>query len=94
MVSDLQRQSLHRQRSLTQQQQRAPLDWSSSSVGLFLGLLSLVTLIISLIIYFALVNQDDFRLVAIVVNSGADSIVNFSMVIAMLVRVLMNNKYL
>jgi hypothetical protein len=39
------------------QQRRQPLDWSSSSFGLFMGLLSLVTLIINLIIYFALVNQ-------------------------------------
>lgn len=85
MIRDLNHSSLQRQRSSTQQHQRAPLDWSSSSVGLFLGLLSLVTLIISLIIYFALVNQPDFHLVAIVVNSAADSIVNLSMVAAMLV---------
>lgn len=36
---------------------RRPLDWSSSSFGLFTGLLSLVALIINLIVYFALVNQ-------------------------------------
>ena len=36
---------------------RQPLDWSSSSSGLFTGLLSLVALIINLIVYFALVNQ-------------------------------------
>ena len=36
---------------------RQPLDWSSSSFGLFTGLLSLVALIINLIVYFALVNQ-------------------------------------
>ena len=36
---------------------RQPLDWSSSSCGLFTGLLSLVALIINLIVYFALVNQ-------------------------------------
>ena len=36
---------------------RHPLDWSSSSCGLFTGLLSLVALIINLIVYFALVNQ-------------------------------------
>lgn len=40
-----------------QQNQRQPLDWSSSSFGLFMGLLSLVALIINLIVYFALVNQ-------------------------------------
>ena len=37
--------------------QRQPIDWSSSSCGLFTGLLSLVALIINLIVYFALVNQ-------------------------------------
>lgn len=37
------------------------LDWSSSSVGLFVGLLSLVALIITLILYFALVDHEDFR---------------------------------
>ena len=36
-------------------------DWSSSSFGLFMGLLSLVTLIITLILYFALVNQEEYR---------------------------------
>ncbi len=36
---------------------REPLDWSSSAFGLFMGLLSLVALIITLIVYFALVNQ-------------------------------------
>ena len=36
---------------------RHPLDWSSSSCGLFTGLLSLVALIINLIVYFALVNH-------------------------------------
>ena len=36
---------------------RQPLDWSSSSFGLFTGLLSLAALIINLIVYFALVNQ-------------------------------------
>ena len=36
---------------------RQPLDWSSSSFGLFMGLLSLVALIINLIVYFALVDQ-------------------------------------
>lgn len=42
---------------VTENQQRHPLDWSSSSFGLFMGLLSLVALIINLIVYFALVNQ-------------------------------------
>jgi len=37
------------------------LDWSSSSTGLFLGLLSLVFLIITLILYFALVDHQDYR---------------------------------
>jgi hypothetical protein len=36
-------------------------DWSASSFGLFMGLLSLVTLIITLILYFALVNQEEYR---------------------------------
>ena len=48
---------------------REPLDWSGSSLGLFMGLLSMVTLIIALILYFALVNQEDYQLVAILVNN-------------------------
>ena len=48
---------------------REPLDWSGSSFGLFMGLLSMVTLIIALILYFALVNQEDYQMVAILVNN-------------------------
>ena len=50
---------------------REPLDWSGSSFGLFMGLLSMVTLIIALILYFALVNQEDYQMVAILVNNGS-----------------------
>ena len=64
---------------------REPLDWSSSSFGLFMGLLSLVTLIIALILYFALVNQEEFRLFAILANNISDTIINCLMIIAMIV---------
>ena len=48
---------------------REPLDWSGSSLGLFMGLLSMVTLIIALILHFALVNQQEYHLVAILINN-------------------------
>ena len=48
---------------------REPLDCSGSSFGLFMGLLSMVTLVIALILYFALVNQQDYHMVAILVNN-------------------------
>ena len=51
--SDATRDSCHHQGGDVRQ----PLDWSSSSFGLFTGLLSLAALIINLIVYFALVNQ-------------------------------------
>ena len=64
--------------------QREPLDWSSSSYGLFMGLLSLVTSIITLIIYFALVNQDKYQLFAILINNVSDTVINFLMIFAMI----------
>jgi hypothetical protein len=45
----------------TRFRQQQTLDWSSSSVGLFVGLLSLVASIITLILYFALVDHEDYR---------------------------------
>ena len=48
---------------------REPLDWSGSSFGLFMGLLCMVTLIIALILHFALVNQQEYHLVAILINN-------------------------
>ncbi|XP_040580037.1 proton channel OtopLc isoform X2 [Lepeophtheirus salmonis] len=60
------------------------LDWSSSSVGLFMGLLSLVGLIISLILYFALVNQEKYRLLAVLINNIMDTLINGLMILAMI----------
>ena len=56
---------------------RRPLDWSSSSVGLFLGLLSLVTLIIGLITYFALIEQEEYTTVAVLVNTLSETAINW-----------------
>eukprot|EP00095_Tigriopus_kingsejongensis_P005656 maker-scaffold209_size256900-snap-gene-0.22 protein:Tk05656 transcript:maker-scaffold209_size256900-snap-gene-0.22-mRNA-1 annotation:"conserved hypothetical protein" len=66
-------------------QTREPLDWSSSSVGLFLGLLSLVTLIICLILYFALMDQSDYKPMAIIINSVSDIVINAGMSLAILI---------
>jgi hypothetical protein len=48
---------------------REPLDWSGSSFGLFMGLLSMVILIIALLLHFALVNQEEYHLAAILINN-------------------------
>ena len=64
---------------------REPLDWSSSSFGLFTGLLSLATSIIALILYFALINQQEFRYVAILANNISDTIINGLMIVAMII---------
>ena len=62
-----------------------PLDWSNSEVGLFLGLLSLVTLTITLILYFSLVNQSDYQLIASVIININDSLINAMMIMAIIV---------
>lgn len=64
---------------------REPLDWSSSSFGLFIGLLGLVTSTVVLILYFALVNQDDLRFFAILANNISDTIINTMMIVAMVI---------
>jgi len=64
---------------------REPLDWSSSSYGLFIGLLGLVTSTVVLILYFALVNQNDFRFFAILANNISDLIINTMMIVAMVI---------
>ncbi|TRY70709.1 hypothetical protein TCAL_10106 [Tigriopus californicus] len=64
---------------------REPLDWSASSVGLFLGLLALVTLIISMILHFALIDQHDYTTLAITIDSSIDSVINVCMIVGSLV---------
>jgi len=61
------------------------MDWSSSAIGLFLGLLALVTLTITLILYFALVNQKDFHLIAVLIINVSDTVINGLMVIAIII---------
>ena len=60
---------MHNNQKPQQATHRAPLDWSGSSFGLFMGLLCMVTLIIALILHFALVNQQEYHLVAILINN-------------------------
>ena len=62
-----------------------PLDWSNSEIGLFLGLLSLVTLTITLILYFSLVNQADYQLIASVIININDTLINAMMIMAIIV---------
>ena len=64
--SDNNMQNNHKPQQATH---REPLDWSGSSFGLFMGLLCMVTLIIALILHFALVNQQEYHLVAILINN-------------------------
>jgi len=61
------------------------MDWSSSAIGLFLGLLALVTLTITLILYFALVNQENFHLIAVLIINVNDTIINTLMVVAIII---------
>ncbi|XP_023336803.1 uncharacterized protein LOC111707854 [Eurytemora carolleeae] len=61
------------------------MDWSSSAIGLFLGLLALVTLTITLILYFALVNQENFHLIAVLMINVNDTIINCLMVLAIII---------
>lgn len=61
------------------------MDWSSSAIGLFLGLLALVTLTITLILYFALVNQENFHLIAVLIINVNDTLINGLMVIAIFI---------
>ena len=62
-----------------------PLDWSSSAVGLFIGLFALVTLTIGLILYFALVSQERYHLIAVLIINISDTVINCFMIIAMVV---------
>ena len=62
-----------------------PLDWSNSEVGLFLGLLSLVTLTITLILYFSLVSQTNYQLIAIMIINTNDTVINAMMIVAIIV---------
>lgn len=66
-------------------QVREPLDWSASSVGLFLGLLALVTLIISMILHFALIDQHDYTTLAIAIDSSIDIVINVCMIIGCII---------
>jgi len=61
------------------------MDWSASAIGLFLGLLALVTLTITLILYFALVNQESFHLIAVLLINVNDTIINGLMVVAIII---------
>jgi len=60
------------------------MDWSSSAIGLFLGLFALVTLTVTLILYFALVNQEKFHLIAVLLINVNDTIINTLMAIAII----------
>ena len=61
------------------------MDWSGSDIGLFIGLLSLVTLTITLILYFSLVNQERFHLIAVLIINVTDTAINIFMCIAIIV---------
>jgi len=52
------------------------LDWSGSALGLFLGLLALVTLTITLLLYFTLVNKERFHLLAVLIINITDTAIN------------------
>ena len=49
------------------------------------GLLALVTLTITLILYFALVNQKDFHLIAVLIINVSDTVINGLMVVAIII---------
>jgi hypothetical protein len=51
----------------------------------FAGLFALVTLTITLILYFALVNQEDFHLIAVLIINVSDTIINLLMAFAIIV---------
>ena len=61
------------------------MDWSGSDIGLFIGLLSLVTLTITLILYFSLVNQERFHLIAVLIINVTDTAINIFMCIAIII---------
>ena len=61
------------------------LDWSGSDCGLFLGLLALVTLTITLILYFSLINQERFHLIGVLIINITDTIISIFMCIAIIV---------
>ena len=61
------------------------LDWSGSDVGLFIGLLALVTLTITLILYFSLVNQEQYHLIAVLIINITDTAINIFMCIAIII---------
>ena len=61
------------------------LDWSQSEVGLFFGLFALVTLTITLILYFSLVSQVKYQLIAVLVINITDTIINLAMIIATII---------
>ena len=71
--------------SLTLTVRHHPLDWSNSEIGLFLGLLSLVTLTITLILYFSLVNQPSYQLIASVIININDTLINAMMIMAIII---------
>jgi hypothetical protein len=49
------------------------------------GLFALVTLTITLILYFALVNQEDFHLIAVLIINVSDTIINLLMAFAIII---------
>ena len=61
------------------------MDWSGSDVGLFIGLLALVTLTITLILYFSLVNQEQYHLIAVLIINVTDTAINIFMCIAIII---------
>ena len=61
------------------------LDWSGSDVGLFIGLLALVTLTITLILYFSLVSQEEYHLIAVLIINITDTAINIFMCVAIVI---------
>ena len=55
---------------------------SNSETGMFLGLFCLVTLTITLILYFSLVSQARYHLIAVFILNISDALINIVMIIA------------
>ena len=64
---------------------RKRLEWSGSDVGLFTGLLVLVTHMITMLLYFSLINQPNYRYMAVLIMNITDTTINALMSLAILI---------
>ena len=72
-----------RKRSNSLKEQK--LDWTGSDLGLFAGLFALVSLVITMLLYFSMVSQHQYKRIAVLVINITDTSITASMCCAIMI---------